>query len=734
MIKFFFYKLTLSLLLFSLTLQAQESKTSTQADVKPVPIPEYWDHFVIMPWQINHKVQDNIENYKKLNLHAFHIDRSNSTQTKVAKEQKWSFYVDHAADKGFLYLNKKTHADLKNAQKANLNAPVARPFDLASPSVISEMKKHMKNNINAAKDAYPLAYAYDDEISMGIFCGALETSGNPDSIKFYRTYLETLYEGDIKKLNQQYGTSYNAFNEVNPTTYEGVRSQVKANNLHKLNLSPWQDFRSAMDTLFTDTLKDLSHYSNSLDPKVPGGFVGGQAPSAYGGYDWRKMSKSVQWAEAYESGGNNEMIRSFWGQEKPLLKTYFIKYTEAGHPRDKWFLWYYMCHGNRGVIVWADKWFQNGGIHPIVEKLADTMKEVQGEASKMILNGTFQYDQVGIYYSHPSVQATWALDAQAHGKTWPNRSNSMDNNLATSHLTRIGWHKGLEDIGLQAKYFHKDHLLAGDIQKQGFKVLVLNRVLCLSDEEIKALEKFVEEGGTLIADHMAGIMDEHGKSRTEPGLAKLFGISQDLSKGLINGSVVSEYDGDSGYKGFETKFWQGSKAPLFNGVAVIEKGLKATTGKGLDHNGTTIMVENKFGKGKTLYMNLSTVGFLLERNLGKGFDFLVFLEKTFKDLGIQARLDILINGKKTTQIESVFWKSKNGKNIVCILKNPFQTSDVNAAGETGEVFSDTPETITLKFKTPIKNLVNFRTDKKIGNGSEFKVEFKSSEALIFTYE
>ncbi len=51
-------------------------------------------------------------------------------------------------------------------------------------------------------------------------------------------------------------------------------------------------------------------YANGLDPSVPGGFVGGQAPSAYGGYDYAKLAKKVQFVEAYDDGSAPEILRS----------------------------------------------------------------------------------------------------------------------------------------------------------------------------------------------------------------------------------------------------------------------------------------------------------------------------------------------------------------------------------------------------------------------------------------
>ena len=51
------------------------------------------------------------------------------------------------------------------------------------------------------------------------------------------------------------------------------------------------------------------------------------------------------------AGATNEILRSFWDQKRPRVLTFF----SSKKPRqDAWFLWYYLCHGNRAVICWPE--------------------------------------------------------------------------------------------------------------------------------------------------------------------------------------------------------------------------------------------------------------------------------------------------------------------------------------------------------------------------------------------
>jgi len=54
--------------------------------------------------------------------------------------------------------------------------------------------------------------------------------------------------------------------------------------------------------------------------------------------------------------------------------------------------------------------------------------------------------------------------------------------------------------------------------------------LCLSDFEAKAIRTFCERGGTVIADYMPGLWDQHGKGPTKGSvLDDLFGVQHDPS-------------------------------------------------------------------------------------------------------------------------------------------------------------------------------------------------------------
>jgi len=691
---------------------------AAQEAVPEVTPPKNWDNFVMLMWQFETDVRRDKAVYESLNLNGFHVDRRNDELVAFGKSNNWPFYVDHAADKGYLHLGDKFNGTV--TRKRDM---IARPNSLADPETIKKLHAFLADRIGSAKGSTAVAYAFDDEISLGSFCSPAEVDTSPHAVAFYQKQLEAQYK-TIDKLNAQYGTNFAGFSAVQPTGFESVRKQLQSGAIGSVNFSAWCDWRSAMDTHFAEVLAELTTYCNTLDSTVPAGFVGGQAPNVWGGYDWRKLSKAVQWVECYDIGGSNTILRSFWTQKRPHVQTYFS--SKNAH-LDAWFLWYYLCQGNRGVIVWPEGWIKDGKAADHITPLAATFKEVQGPVSKAIINGELQTDPVALYYSHPSVQMSWALDSACHGSTWPNRLSSMDNAISTGGLSRIGWIKSLQDAGVQPFFVHQDHLLDGTLAKRGVKILVLSRALSLSDAEVTAIKAFAKAGGMVVADHLCGLFDEHGKARAVGALDDLFGVKRDLARGWFNGTNLTEVDGEIAGKLGENNWAQG--ALKAHNVAVVERGLTAVDkAKGEAVDSTVVAVRN----GKAVYLNLSSVGYLLHRSDEQGKGWLDLVTGLLKDGGVSTRLAISSNGAPAKLMESLFWKN-GARTTVCVVKNIDRSATINSFGEVKGGMGEAAVPIQLDFAKPVKDLKNERTGKVLGAGKTFTDTFVPWEANVYSY-
>ncbi len=696
-----------------------------------------WDRFLILVWQYQTRAQDDLELYKQAGFHGFHIDRGAGAQATVdfARRNNLPYYVDHAADKGYLHLSSEANRSAVSRKKT----VVVRPNSLADPKTIQILQDHLRKNVATTKNGPVVAYAFDDEISLGVFNSPAEVDGSELSVKGYREWLRKTY-GDIGKLNAEWGTALKDFSEAQPCSFEDVRAAHAAPPFARWNLSRWMDWRSYMDTQFADCLADLTRFTNTLDPATPAGFVGGQQPSPYGGYDYSKICKSIQWIEAYDIGGTCEILRSLWKwpERRPYVQTWF----STGDPkRDSWFLWYYMVHGCRGVIAWPDRggsWFhyKGGGLAPFIAANAETIREVQGDVSKFILDPDTQFDAdpIALYYSHPSVQASWAMDVVPHGGTWPNRSSSMDNANSSSGRNRTAWMKILEDCGYQYNVVTPEDVVGGGLQRDGYKVLILGRTICMSDAEAAAIRKFVEGGGTVIADYLTGVLDEHGKGRPDGALDDLFGIKRDESKGYLDGKTIAEINGELYQKPFLQRLpYEG--AGIFKGQTVYERGTKALQGIHqpdiYPYGAGQWDICRNIGQGRGRYLNVTPVAYndLGLRTGHHGSILRCIVCSGSESAGVQSRANVACGGKPVLLAETLFWR-KGDTVVLAVIKNPPREAAVDSAGKIEDVFGE-PIDVDIKLARPATAIRNLRTGEKLPDGDTIKAHWKPWEALLF---
>jgi hypothetical protein len=498
------------------------------------------------------------------------------------------------------------------------------------------------------------------------------------------------------------------------------------------------DWRSYMDTQFADCLAELTRFTNSLDLTTPAGFVGGQQPAPYGGYDYEKVARSVQWIEAYDIGGTNEILRSLWSwpERRPYVQTWF---STGESKSDAWFLWYYLLHGNRGVIAWPDlegSWFNTGpeGVAPFIAENAETIREVQGEVSELILHPDtrFESDPIAVYYSHPSVQASWVMDVETHGKTWPKRSSSLDDTCQSAGKNRVSWFKLLEDCGFQYNVVTPEQIKAGELVEQGYRVLILNRTIAMSDLEADAIREFVRRGGTVIADHLTGLLDERGVGRSEGGvLDPMFGLCRDESRGYLDGKHITEIDGELYEESFLSRLkYRGARR--YQGMVVYERGTKASDATPQDRvRRADVLLKKRFGAGRTVYLNLTSLAYYdqSERLGPLGETWRDLLSKLLAESGLHPRATVSSEGKRVPLSELVYWRNGD-RLLVGLVKNPTRQGSVDAAGQVSGVAGESAE-IEIRFREPLRAVRDLRTGKELPAGRIIRAQWKPWEALVY---
>ena len=706
------------------------AQSPAQADPVPAAAVRAIDDeigFAILVWQYQTDAVQDAASYDSVNLSGFHIDRGKGQQSRVrfALDRQWPYYIDHAAGKGILHLTDRS--GLQSVPRDG--APAARPHSFAEASTQKALQQQIDDNLPDAISTRTLAVALDDEVSIGTFNSPLELDYSPKAIGRFQSWVRQQYSGD-ESVRRAWRQAIEG-DEMLPKPYEFVRSQITDRNPSTWRLAPWMDFRSFNDELFADVISESVRYASELADGAPVGIVGAQQPSAYGGFDYSRLRHSLQFIEAYDIGGTNEILNSYWSRtpRKPRMQTYFLS---GNRSVDRWFLWYYLSHGNRGVIAWPSiggkPWFEDGEVHPHVRSLAATFRQVQSSSLAPLAHPNTQpiFDPIAMLVSHPSAQLGWAIDASTHGKTWPRRSSSLDNACNSTGKNRVAWTRLLEDLGFQARLIDEVELSSGLLRTLRTRVLVLPQALALGKPTCDAIERFVEDGGTVIADYVPAITDEHGTGNEKSPLAKLFGVQARMSQAdpWFDGRRRFEIDGERYNQPFADRI-SDEGCLIRNDQAIIHRDLD------------DVWIKNSFGAGSGILVNQSPTR-LCDPATRRGAAGTIWRRKLLRVLSVSGITPEIVVHGVDSGLECVRHELPDSKDqIWCWVANPTRQARVDGAGKSGSLpnqsltFSVTP---SKTLRSRIRRIVDLRSGEELPIKYPLELSMPGDEAMIIKVE
>lgn len=618
------------------------------------------------------------------------------------------FYLDHTAGKHDLHLwdggQQKPHL-------AELHGNGVRTVPV-NDALKQKLHAKIKNNISQVKSSpYRAAYALDDEVSWGHFVHPTMWQITDDTAAF------------PKWLKDVYGTSAAPMRD-HWVTYEDIRPHLVSWSVRDFDASPLMDQWSFNDSYWCNFLGELVQYANTLDPETPCGIVGGQAPNAFGGYDYAKLMRKLQYIEAYNLGSSQAIIRSFNPHNAlPAVTSEFHQSADD----DIWQVWYYLAHGNRGHIGWVENWFDGPTPRPWQAQVAPHYLEAGRKIGPLLLGSEWKHDGIAILYNHPSIQLGWILDAQAHGKTWINRDG--DHRLGASHLVRQAWENMLRDSGLQYNFLSYIDVIQTGIPPE-YKVLILPACLCLSDAEASAIDAFCRRGGTVLADYLPGVWDQYGKGRPNGGaLDTLFGVRHDpalTSTDLFGGGPLwceVDQDANFGWKTY-TEFLSHANTGLLDPTGFHKAVRKMPT--------ETV---NKVGAGTAVLMNLSPQWYNAYRV--SGFEAAhkreTFMKRITAGSGPKRWVEIEHAGEPEFGYEITYFRTSAGRTVLFVCANP-ETVGTELGGGNASHLKTGSVNITLKFAQPIRQVRDERSGKALGSGTQFALVWPRNEALVLSFE
>ena len=495
-------------------------------------------------------------------------------------------------------------------------------------------------------------YACSEEIGLGVdetcFHPAVQYLFGKWSIQKYKT---------LDALNLAWGTDY--------TSEEQIKGVLLADVLKKKPESPgqWIDFRMFMEEMYNSLMEN--EFFGSFQLKAPGSAVGYNAgpyvdvPTQ--GLNAARLGKTINYAIEYLPGflGFNMTLSSFdmlSSRKIPYLYS-VVGYPNAYQKTDANYdfrIWYTLLHGGRGNAWfstldddWYSKFTADGSPSGTMKMIAKSSEDARNGLGKFIIDSQKSI-KAGIYYSRRSrylryyLQQRLSGDPEAVRKAEAALADAVRKNPGILDSSRgdsigfaltdkaISYMKSLvEDVGERWDLVFEDTLLSGELEKN-YNVLCLPAVMALSREEIAALERFVKNGGVIIADTMTGWFDENGNPNPErKRLDALFGLRRDSmtlpvfpkqNVKLKNGKVVTVYRGEL---------------------------ITALPGAEQEENG--VLIIHRTGKGKTLYLN----GYFSEKKLHQLPEIPAEIRKTVKSLFPVPLLRTFSGSKETPGIAGV---------------------------------------------------------------------------------
>ena len=404
---------------------------------------------------------------------------------------------------------------------------------LSDPNWLENIRLRLVEAARFYSPYRPIFYSLGDEAGIADLAAFWDFDFSDESLNAMRVWLRERYP-TLRALNTQWGTNFTNRDAIIPPTTDEAMKQPGD------NFSAWSDFKEWMDVAFSRALKMGADAIRSVDPDAYVGIGGGQMPG-WGGYDYSRITKSLNAIEPYDIGNNIEIIRSL-NPDMAVATTSF-----ATGPWEQHRIWYEMLHGNRGLIIWDDKAQFIGSDNKLgvrAREVAPYYKELRGGIAAQLISSQRVSDPIAIHYSQPSMRIDWMLEQRPHGDKWVNRGARTERSTEFVRL-RESYCRLIEDQGLQYKFVAYGQVEEGELIAGGYKVLILPRSTALSARESAAIADFVARGGTVIADGVPGAFDEHGKRLAKPQLDGLFdGSAAGKGKAILLPATLVSYHQD----------------------------------------------------------------------------------------------------------------------------------------------------------------------------------------------
>jgi len=451
-------------------------------------------------------------------LGADAVSASPSDDVAPAAAAGLTWYEDAAAGKGTLDLRER---DWKPAWERSFAARTsawpdepsrARPTCLRDPEVVARLEAETaKNARRAAKGAFAIALA--DEPSMSVRANPVDWCLCDRCAAAFRGEMRAKY-AELSALNDSWATGFVSWDGVRPWTTAAMKARIKGVDPSKWNLAPWMETRAFQDRTFAAVVARLVDVAKKAAPDVPCGITGTQAPSAFGGWDYGLLRRSMTFIEPYDVGLALPICRDLFPRGTIVAQTVFPSGDDDLVPR--WRLWRGVARGANATIVWSshDALTRDGRPSPtkygaaLAADLA-LLSAPDGIGAKLARAAPLE-GRVVILVSQPSIDVRWMLDSVQDGDTWPRRFGSYEAAHSTAIASREAAWRACPSGAARFVDVRDVASVKSPAPPAGW--VLAPDLLCLSAVERAALTERSSHGASIVSDARVGRFDELGRA------------------------------------------------------------------------------------------------------------------------------------------------------------------------------------------------------------------------------
>ncbi len=432
-----------------------------------------------------------------------------------------------------------------------------------------------------SRGAGVLTYSLGDE-------GRISGMGDgPNTDAAFQAYLKSVYDS-VEALNQSWGSQFQTFEGVAVKAARETAEAAAAAGLENHAAAYALDYFGGWN--FVRMARKNRDWVRRVcaDPVAGIGFEG--SGNIYrGACDPELICRELDMWVPY-TGISEEFVRSV--APRSFVRSSWIGYSRDAANHTGWY-WRQIINGADSVWYWM--WSAIGAWQGLqapdlqapapVQAMLDDTRIVREGLGDLLLRYQQRHDGIAVLYSYPSLFV--------HGR------GSASKSYATPHAAALAWQNVIHDLNMQYDFVTDRALSAGEVSAASYRVLVLPEAWALGDAAVSGVHRFVEEGGTVIADIRPARYDARCRQRPVAALDGLFGVAGGFAAAERAPAKIA---GTTGLGALDLE----RPGKGLDQMVAVEPGVSVTDGQALGNAGAhPVCIVRAVGKGRAVLLNFT---------------------------------------------------------------------------------------------------------------------------------